>query len=200
MIKSLGTLLAGHPVISGTARSVTGEVILILNLSALERWVSEGIAGGGLAIAPAASLEGSPTGSAVLVVDDSISVRRVVARQLRLLGVDVDEVSDGLEALRPVTVSRLWTCGDRSGDAPARRVRAGGRDASQQRAVGDTGDRGQFEDGRGDAAEGSGAGRGRSCPSPWTLPRWRVRWGRSWSGPAARPGGLPVAEKPWKTP
>ena len=40
MIKSLGSLLAGHPVISGTARSVTGEVILILNLSALARWVS----------------------------------------------------------------------------------------------------------------------------------------------------------------
>jgi CheY-like chemotaxis protein len=39
------------------------------------------------------------SGSAVLVVDDSISVRRVVARQLRVLGLDVDEVSDGLEAL-----------------------------------------------------------------------------------------------------
>jgi CheY-like chemotaxis protein len=38
-------------------------------------------------------------GQAVLVVDDSISVRRVVARQLRALGLDVDEVSDGLEAL-----------------------------------------------------------------------------------------------------
>jgi CheY-like chemotaxis protein len=32
-------------------------------------------------------------------VDDSISVRRVIARQLRLLGLEVDEVSDGLEAL-----------------------------------------------------------------------------------------------------
>jgi chemotaxis protein histidine kinase CheA/CheY-like chemotaxis protein len=99
VIKSLGTLLAGHPVISGTARSVTGEVILILNLSTLERWVSEGMAGGSLAIDPATSLDGPPTGAAVLVVDDSISVRRVVARQLRLLGLDVDEVSDGLEAL-----------------------------------------------------------------------------------------------------
>jgi CheY-like chemotaxis protein len=99
VIKSLGTLLAGHPVISGTARSVTGEVILSLNLSTLERWVSEGVAGGSLAIAPAMSLDGPPSGSAVLVVDDSISVRRVVARQLRLLGLDVDEVSDGLEAL-----------------------------------------------------------------------------------------------------
>lgn len=36
---------------------------------------------------------------AVLVVDDSISVRRGVARQLRGLGLEVQEVSDGLEAL-----------------------------------------------------------------------------------------------------
>ena len=33
------------------------------------------------------------------MVDDSISVRRVVARQLRTLGLEVEEVSDGLEAL-----------------------------------------------------------------------------------------------------
>ena len=36
---------------------------------------------------------------AVLVVDDSISVRRGMARQLRGLGLDVHEVSDGMEAL-----------------------------------------------------------------------------------------------------
>jgi CheY-like chemotaxis protein len=35
-----------------------------------------------------------------MVVDDSISVRRVLARQLRALGLDVHEVSDGLDALR----------------------------------------------------------------------------------------------------
>src|SRR5262249_45077736 len=35
----------------------------------------------------------------VLVVDDSISVRRVVTRQLRMLGFEVDEVSNGIEAL-----------------------------------------------------------------------------------------------------
>jgi CheY-like chemotaxis protein len=35
----------------------------------------------------------------VLVVDDSISVRRGLARQLRGLGLEVHEVSDGLEAL-----------------------------------------------------------------------------------------------------
>ena len=33
------------------------------------------------------------------MVDDSISVRRVVSRQLRMLGLEVEEVSNGLEAL-----------------------------------------------------------------------------------------------------
>ena len=43
---------------------------------------------------------------AVLVVDDSISVRRGVARQLRDLGLEVHEVSDGLEALGRLRGSR----------------------------------------------------------------------------------------------
>jgi CheY-like chemotaxis protein len=35
----------------------------------------------------------------VLVVDDSISVRRVAAPQLRMRGLEVEEVSNGVEAL-----------------------------------------------------------------------------------------------------
>ena len=41
----------------------------------------------------------APRPAPVLVVDDSISVRRVVSRQLRLLGLEVEEVSNGVEAL-----------------------------------------------------------------------------------------------------
>ena len=91
--------LAGHPVISGTSLSVSGEVISILNPSGLQRWMSEGLppepaepTGSGKAL-------GRRPGFAVLVVDDSISVRRVIARHLEAMGLDVDEVSDGLEAL-----------------------------------------------------------------------------------------------------
>jgi chemotaxis protein histidine kinase CheA len=98
VIKSLGSLLTGHPVISGTSLSMSGEVISILNPSGLGRWVGEG-----LSLAPSVTMPGTETasrsGPAVLVVDDSISVRRVVARHLRTMGLDVDEVSDGLEAL-----------------------------------------------------------------------------------------------------
>ncbi len=99
VIKPLGTLLAGHPVISGTSLSVSGEVISILNPSGLRCWTREclapepaepGRAGRGSAQGP---------GLAVLVVDDSISVRRVIVRHLRRMGLEVDEASDGLEAL-----------------------------------------------------------------------------------------------------
>jgi chemotaxis protein histidine kinase CheA/CheY-like chemotaxis protein len=99
VIKPLSSLLAGHPVISGTSQSLSGEVISILNLSSLRRWVDEGTSSAHPVDAPAGDRERRPPGSAVLVVDDSISVRKVVARQLRMLGMEVDEVSDGLEAL-----------------------------------------------------------------------------------------------------
>ena len=95
VIKPLGSLLAGHPVLSGTSLSVTGEVILVLNPSGLSRWQREGRSSGG---STEARPEARPS-ARVLVVDDSISVRKVVARRLRALGVEVEEVSDGLEAL-----------------------------------------------------------------------------------------------------
>jgi chemotaxis protein histidine kinase CheA/ActR/RegA family two-component response regulator len=96
VVKPLGPLLAGHPVISGTSVSLTGEVILSLNPSDLARWHREGSAvpAGGAAPTPAART------APVLVVDDSISVRRVAARHLSALGFEVDEVSDGVEAIQ----------------------------------------------------------------------------------------------------
>ena len=99
VIKPLCNLLAGHPLISGTSQSESGEVISILNLSGLRRWVGEGSMRHVLEDSPGARRERTTTGPEVLVVDDSISVRKGVARQLRAMGLRVDEVSDGLEAL-----------------------------------------------------------------------------------------------------
>jgi chemotaxis protein histidine kinase CheA/CheY-like chemotaxis protein len=99
VIKSLGTLLAGHPLISGTSLSISGEVISILDPSRLYHWIqSEAppLSTGSLPTGRQARPHGTP---AVLVVDDSISVRRVLARGLQAMRLDVDEVSDGLEAL-----------------------------------------------------------------------------------------------------
>jgi CheY-like chemotaxis protein len=102
VIKPLSALLAGHPLIAGTSLSIHGEVISVLHPSGLERWLNLRMAS---EAGPAASGVQGPLGvpaderMAVLVVDDSISVRRGVARQLRGLGLEVHEVSDGLEAL-----------------------------------------------------------------------------------------------------
>jgi CheY-like chemotaxis protein len=93
IIRPLGPLLAGHPVIWGTSLSLTGDVIFILNPLRLFRWLREGRD----AVVPVHEPVGRP--APVLVVDDSISVRRVVTRQLRMLGLEVDEVSNGVEAL-----------------------------------------------------------------------------------------------------
>lgn len=95
VVKPLGPLLSGHPAVSGTSLSVTGEVVLALNPSGLARWAG----GVGQRGVPALDLPVADRVTLVLVVDDSISVRKVVARHLRSLGHEVEEVSDGLEAL-----------------------------------------------------------------------------------------------------
>ena len=46
VIKPLGALLAGHPLVSGTSLSINGEVILVLNPSGLERWLNHRTASG----------------------------------------------------------------------------------------------------------------------------------------------------------
>ncbi len=110
IIKPLGELLSGHPLVSGTSLSVGGEVILVLNPSGLERWSRIRHATRTSPDDPGAvrpSEEGPPgERPAVLVVDDSISVRRGLARQLHALGFDVHEASDGLEALGRLRGSR----------------------------------------------------------------------------------------------
>jgi chemotaxis protein histidine kinase CheA len=99
VIKSLGSLLAGHPMISGTSCSASGEVISILNLAGLHHWVALGAAPEQSGPLMERGDGGSHAPPAVLVVDDSISVRKVVARHLQAMGLDVDEAADGLEAL-----------------------------------------------------------------------------------------------------
>jgi chemotaxis protein histidine kinase CheA/CheY-like chemotaxis protein len=108
VIKPLSALLAGHPLVSGTSLSINGEVISVLDPSGLERWLhyrtasgDDSAASGTLGSFRVRTEKRMP----VLVVDDSISVRRGMARQLVSLGLEVHEVSDGLEAL-----GRLRSC------------------------------------------------------------------------------------------
>lgn len=90
IVRPLGPLLAGHPSISGTSLTTAGEIVLMLNPS-------------GLALPsrrrgdrPGPDRRARPS---ALVVDDSISVRRVASRHLRALGFEVEEADDGQAAL-----------------------------------------------------------------------------------------------------
>lgn len=93
VVKPLPALIAGHPLITGTGLSTSGEVIFLLDPAALARREPE---------PPPRRREAAKheRGDAVLVVDDSLSVRRANARVLRGKGFEVDEASDGMEALQ----------------------------------------------------------------------------------------------------
>ena len=162
VIKPLGALLAGHPLVSGTSLSINGEVISVLNPSGLERWlnIADGLGhrSGGVLSAGSVTESLAEERMAVLVVDDSISVRRGMARQLRGLGLDVHEVSDGLEALGRLRSSRFGLVRHRPGDAQARWFRLARRDQAFRQPVDDPRDRGQYPVRPGDPAARAGAG------------------------------------------
>jgi CheY-like chemotaxis protein len=96
LIQPLDSLLAGHPVLSGASFSGDGELILVLRLPGLVCLHRRSADGRQAGPSPPAGERARP----ILVVDDSISVRRVATRHLEALGYPVEEAADGLEALR----------------------------------------------------------------------------------------------------
>jgi len=74
-------------------------VISILDPSRLYRWIRGEVPRVSPALTATAREDGNREAPAVLVVDDSISVRKALARGLQAIGLEVDEVTDGLEAL-----------------------------------------------------------------------------------------------------
>jgi chemosensory pili system protein ChpA (sensor histidine kinase/response regulator) len=95
VVKSLGDLLTGHPLLSGVTLSGDGELILILDVPGLLDPKGRG------AVAVAGE-EGDrlPSGPArVLFVDDSLSVRKVAEKLLSELGAEVTLAIDGQDAL-----------------------------------------------------------------------------------------------------
>jgi chemosensory pili system protein ChpA (sensor histidine kinase/response regulator) len=94
VVKPVGPLLAGHPWVSGLSLAPDGELVLMLDPAGLARRRPQP--------APSASVAAprvARPARAALVVDDSISVRRSLGRQLRALGYEVEEAVDGLAAL-----------------------------------------------------------------------------------------------------
>lgn len=91
VIRPLGPLLTGHTAFSGVGLTIAGEIIPSLEVAGLLRLARDG--------ATSAIPPGARDRAKVLVVDDSLSVRRLASRNLRALGLEVEEASDGEQAL-----------------------------------------------------------------------------------------------------
>jgi chemosensory pili system protein ChpA (sensor histidine kinase/response regulator) len=103
MVQGLGDLLAPLDHLAGAAVTGDGEVVLLLDPLAFAP-------GGRLASLPqvsAAAPAPEARGTAVLLVDDSLSVRKVLARRLARLGFEVTTAQDGEEALELLREGRF---------------------------------------------------------------------------------------------
>ena len=97
IVKTLGSQITSVPGVSGATILGDGRIIVILDMGTLVR-AQEGFDDAEQALAPA-TLEQQEQVSA-LVVDDSITMRRVTQRLLEGHGVRVVTASDGLDAIR----------------------------------------------------------------------------------------------------
>jgi chemotaxis protein histidine kinase CheA/ActR/RegA family two-component response regulator len=92
VMRPLPALLSGHPALVGTSRRMNGDVVLIVDVHGMRRLASN-------PTAHEVAVDENGDRPVILVVDDSISVRRISARALRTIGMIVHEASDGQEAL-----------------------------------------------------------------------------------------------------
>lgn len=98
VVKSVGPVLSRIPGVAGATLQGDGSVMLILDLSMLVRFAdttAAAVAEGGLA--PAAQPDQAAT--RIMVVDDSITIRKVTARLLARHGYEVITARDGLDAV-----------------------------------------------------------------------------------------------------
>ncbi|HEX2165408.1 MAG TPA: response regulator, partial [Thermoanaerobaculia bacterium] len=103
MIQGLGELLAPLDHLAGAAVTGDGEVVLLLDPLAL----APGGRLAGRTAVPSPPPGPEARGTAVLLVDDSLSVRKVLARRLARLGLEVSTAEDGEEALARLREERF---------------------------------------------------------------------------------------------
>jgi chemosensory pili system protein ChpA (sensor histidine kinase/response regulator) len=108
VVKNLGPQLSRLPGLAGMSVLASGAVVLIYNPVALS--VSYAAQAQAFSAAEAVPVTGLPATSAqlplVLVVDDSITVRRVTQRLLKREGFRVALASDGLQALEALQLEK----------------------------------------------------------------------------------------------
>jgi chemotaxis protein histidine kinase CheA/CheY-like chemotaxis protein len=101
VIRSLPPLLQGHELFAGVTLSGQSETVLLFDVPRLCELVQQ--AASLDAVAPEGGdfspMESNSARERVLVVDDSLSVRRSIVRRLNARGVRTVEASDGLQAL-----------------------------------------------------------------------------------------------------
>ncbi|WP_019592380.1 Hpt domain-containing protein [Thioalkalivibrio sp. ALRh] len=94
VVKSVGPVLSRIPGVAGATLQGDGSVMLILDLSMLVRFAAA--TAGTVDTGMPAEIAGAPR---VMVVDDSITIRKVTARLLARHGYDVVTARDGLDAV-----------------------------------------------------------------------------------------------------
>ncbi|MCE7915057.1 MAG: hybrid sensor histidine kinase/response regulator [Nitrosomonas sp. PRO4] len=100
VIKNTGSQLAHAPGVEGVTISGNGEIILILNpVKLLQRDDAQRILSTPLSKLAASAQKKSPKPPSILVVDDSLTVRKVTCRLLEREGCDVLIAKNGVEAL-----------------------------------------------------------------------------------------------------
>jgi chemosensory pili system protein ChpA (sensor histidine kinase/response regulator) len=113
VVKNLGAQLNKVPGLAGISLLASGEVALIYNVVALADWYGvDARARLMAALAPEAQApveETSNRAPLVLVVDDSLTVRRVTQRMLERVGLRVALAKDGLDAMEQLAGDELPT-------------------------------------------------------------------------------------------
>jgi chemosensory pili system protein ChpA (sensor histidine kinase/response regulator) len=98
VIKSLGETLQKLSYLSGATISSKGDVILLLDPAGLVRLAGQGTRAE-VSHRPAAAPQSAEQTLRLLLVDDSVSVRKVVSKMLLRAGYDVTTANDGQDAL-----------------------------------------------------------------------------------------------------
>ncbi len=107
VIRPLGRVLEAHPFLSGATISGDGAVIFTLHVTRLFDVLAMQSKHPSTYILASQSDEPPADPQAVLVVDDSISVRKLAARFLEVEGIEVDTAIDGLDALKKLASGRF---------------------------------------------------------------------------------------------
>ena len=98
VVRGLPNLLKPHPLFCGMTLSGSGETVLLLNGDRVLEFCHD--QSSNVELDDMAEADGGPTyGKRALVVDDSLTARRVVSKQLQQLGFATVEAGDGIEAI-----------------------------------------------------------------------------------------------------